>query len=111
MDVVSILNLLTIIANFTFSLSIVFVRFPPPLTIGFHTTSHKEAEHLGLCGVAMNIGGNKLDIIQGVVGQVGQGVPAVLSQRGHWAGLGVTDDNVLFVVCVLGLGLELKYGI
>ena len=59
----------------------------------------------------MNIGGNKLDIIQGVVGQVGQGVPAVLSQRGHWAGLGVTDDNVLFVVCVLGLGLELKYGI
>ena len=59
----------------------------------------------------MNVGGDKLDIIEGVIGQVGQGVPAVLSQWGHWARAGVTDDNVLFVVCVLGLGLELKYGI
>ena len=31
---------------FTFSFSIVFVRFAPSLTVGFHTSCNKEAENL-----------------------------------------------------------------
>ena len=52
-DIFGILIILSMKENeefqiFTFSVSPILVRFPPPLTFGFNTSSHKEAEHLGL---------------------------------------------------------------